>query len=297
MSKMSVKKVTGVMILSLSFGVSAALMSPFGGVFAGRHGKNGKGTQGSSENVTVNRNSWGIFAQQALYVPLASELQSTVGNTVQNIVSEESQAPVITQNATLNLLQNMESDAVDYFRDMSFDDMYFDDMYFDDIQASPMATNANIVATSLYAQNVAAVAETPRQNFGLVPDVSDGFNNQIKNQAHNKKAKASKIKIKLPNEPRKKTVLTEAERTFKNDIAKIFDSPRSRVSKVQVIPWAERAIDSLKKQGFPIDPIKRKEKRRFGLFYKKYAPISKILLPEMKRVVDEGRVPRIPEKA
>lgn len=38
MSKMSVKKVTGVMILSLSFGVSAALMSPFGGVFAERHG-------------------------------------------------------------------------------------------------------------------------------------------------------------------------------------------------------------------------------------------------------------------
>lgn len=186
-------------------------------------------------------------------MPLASELQSTVGNTVQTIVSEESQAPVITQNAT------------------------FDDFSFDHFQAPSMATNAITVGTDLYAQNVAAVAETPGQNFGPEPNVFYGFDNRLVDQAYNKNTGARK--------PHCSVKLNEAEQNFKLNIAQILGfSNKTKAPKDLVILYAKKAIDSLAKQGIHLAPIKRDETRRFNLFYKHYAPYSDALLTEMNRL-------------
>lgn len=101
MSKMSVKKVTGVMILSLSFEVSAALMSPFGGVFAGKHGEVTQDTQDGGSEIATDDISENLYSvNQERGTPTDLDVGYVAESLGQNLSTEIGSFPLAPMENT-----------------------------------------------------------------------------------------------------------------------------------------------------------------------------------------------------
>lgn len=135
--------------------------------------KVGKGKQISSENATATRSTWEMVTQHLLYVPTTSEIQSMVGDTIQNGILEKDQFPAremvqnsvpnlaegVTQNEVPRLFQSTVHDLESNYSDLS--DYSMNNQTGD---ARSDFVNARFAPRVISAQSVGAFLERQGQN-------------------------------------------------------------------------------------------------------------------------------------